>query len=795
MNKQSFRLTLMSQAVLLVIASTAQAQAAPTDLGSVQSSANVGAPQKNKQFSSKVYNRKQLKNSTQAVKAVTKSEIDLFGPDGGGMQALSILPNVRITSYNASSVSSRSQISMRGVKVGYNSIPGDLATNAITAELDGVPLNSLVQGTGWHSPEVPIGALMQGINAVQGPGNARERWYNSLGGTINFIPLQPSAHAHTKVDLSYGSFHTGVESVVHQTGDHNGWSSVFGVANANSHAIRDGVSNLPSHTLQAYAKTRKSLQNGSLSFGAYAVQNDEHRPNMIPISGAAATASGIGMNGTDGQGNAIGPIYSQQTSGFYSTLPATVWQKHNYVVDYMYWGRLRLNLAPDLKMSNTAWIRNGNINHYRQNYYLTGGANGEYYIEHSLTFGDRLAFDQTINPWNKLSYGGYFINSRSTNQYIGYTPRPGIGLEGNGLTAADINTGGNSVSLNTTTNQYWAAFLQDTVTPTTGLTIVPGVRFVNFETNFSNGSLGETTALGVASTAGDPSPDVSTSFHKVEPSLSANLAINPELSAFGSYGIAYHNPSESNYDTGSAVAPNLALLQLVKAKTYDMGLRYDGKEWAGLRDVYASIDVFRTQLTNQTIRYSNPNNPNQTIFGGGSATLTGADLQLRANVNRQWLGFANVGWLTSNWDSYVNFSSGQSFNGMPVSNAPKLTANFGVTYRYFRPDGVIDTTLWDQYNGASYLYDNTVGGPSTQQNPSYNLLNLKVKYSSAGLAHMIPGAQVATVSLSVMNLLNKQYNSTEYISKGGYFQTPNGGYIIANPGAPRAVFLSASLSF
>ena len=801
MNHHLLRLTRLGASLALAFGTPLAAHAATSqDLGSVQADASTGSSADSgtaTDATSRVYTHKQLQHATQPVKAVTRDEAALVGPDGGGMQALSLVPNVHITSYNATSVSSRSQISLRGVKVGYNSIPGDLSTNAITAELDGVPLNSLIQGTGWHSPETTIGALLQGINVVEGPGNPRERWYDSLGGTIDFIPLQPSRHAHTKVELSAGSFHTGIESIVHDTGEHDGWSSVFGLANANSHAIRDTGDNLPSHTVQAYFKTRKSLESGSLSLGAYAVQNDEQRPNMIPVSAADAAANGIGLYGTDGQGHAVGPVYSQQSSGYYSTLPRSVWQKHNYVVDYMYWGRLRLHLAPDLTLSNLTWIRNGNVNHYRQNDYVASSPGGEYYIEHSLTFGDRLAFDQRLDPHNLLSYGGYFIHARSNNQYIGYTPRAGISLLGDGITSADIN----GIGYNTTTNDFWAAFLQDKIKPVSSLTVVPGLRYVDFQTDFSNTSAQAATDLGLPAgfnaASGDLSPDVSTSFHKVEPSLGLNWALDPSVSAFGSYAIAYHNPSQGNYDQGKSTgaAPNLAALQLVKSASYDVGLRYANRQWHGLRNVYASIEYFHTQLSNQTVRYTNPNDPNQTTFGTGSATLRGVDLQLRAEANEHWRGFANLGWLSSHWDSYFSYKADQSFNGLPVSNAPKLTANAGITYRDFQPDGVIDTTLWDQYTGASYLFDNTVVGPSTQQNPGYNLLNLNVKYSSAGLARVIPGAQVASIALSVSNLLDKEYNSTEYISSGGYFQTPNGGYVIANPGAPRAVYLSLSAQF
>ncbi len=794
MKNRMFALSTLSTAIAFAFfpASGAWAQQAQS-LGSVQAEASVSAGTAPKAFASKVYTRKQLLGSTQPVKTVTREAIGLVGPAAGGMQALGLLPNVKISSYSPMSVSSRSTLSMRGVKVGNNSIPGDLASNSITAELDGVPLNSLIQGTGWHSPEVPIGALLQGINVVQGPGDARDRWYDSLGGTVNFIPLQPTSRPLTKLNVSLGSYSTRVFSLVHTTGDFHGWSSVFGVADAYSHSFRTGPT-LHSKTLQGYFKTRKSIENGSLSFGAYSLDNNEHRPNMIPVNASDAAANGIYLNGTGGSGE----LYSQQTSGFYSTLPPSLWQKHIYIKQNMAWTRLRLQLEPGWKMSNLVFVRDGNVEHFRQNYFVNAGAaganGGEYYTEHSLNYGDKLSFDQRLNPQNLLSYGGYFLSSRSINDYIGYTPNPSISVnENSGLTAADIN----SIGANTTTNIYWAAFLQDKFRPVRSLVIVPGIRFVSFETNFSNttqaqaASLGLSQAFAASTNTGDPTPDSSTNFHKYEPSLSLNWRIHPGLHAFASYAIAYHNPRDGNYDPVSTLAPDLALLQLVQAKTFDTGLRYDARHVNGLRDVYASVDYFNTKLSNETVKFSNLVN-NQRMFATGAATLQGIDLQLRADVDRNWRGFANLGWLNSKWDSYYSFSSNQSYSGQPVSNSPKITANLGVTYRYFSTAGVVDTTLWDQYTGAQYMFDNNLVAPTSQQIPSYNLLNLSVKDR---MPHLIPGAKLTTLSLSVMNMLNKEYNSTEYISQGGYFGTANGGYPIANPGAPREVFLTLSAAF
>ncbi|MHB1618920.1 MAG: TonB-dependent receptor [Sulfuricella sp.] len=768
-------------AVVFLNSFAAQA-AETTNLGSVQAeaaSSTTTAASESTNFDSKPLSDKAKQKSTQSVKTVSKSNITLFGPDAGGMQALSIIPNVQINSYNASSVSSRSSISMRGVKVGWNSIPGDLETNGITAELDGVPLNSLSQGTGWHSPEIPIGVLLSGVNVIQGPGNPDDRWYNSLGGTINFVPIQPTKDENSKISFSLGSFSTNVMSATHNTGEINGWSTVFGYARARSQSIRTTPDSLPSKSDQLYIKTRKQLANGSISFGAYAQQNDEYRPNMIPLV-ANPEIHLDGLNGT-------GPLYSQQTSGFYSTLPKSVWFKDNAVKNYMAWSRQRLDLAPDLQMTNMFWVRNGNIRHYRVNNY-NPPANVEYYTEHSNTLGDKLKFDAQLSKENTLSFGGYWINSRAESNYVGYAPSIGY-FAGNP----------SQIFFNTTHSSYWSVFAQDDFQPFSSLHIVPGIRVVGFQTDFMNNSPTVANNYYPSGLPQDPNlayvfdqnPNQSTNFVRTEPSIGFNWGIANGLNVYGNYAIARRNPTSRNYDKYPI---DISTIKLVRSKTYDIGLRYLGRHTAGLQKISGSIGYFHTMLDNQTIPRTVAGSQ-VTTFGYGSSTLKGFDIQLEGDLNDHWSGFSNLGWLKSNWNSFYSTTTNAYYNGYPISNSPSLTANAGITYKYFMPTGTVETTLWDQYYGHSNLYDNGNGAPTRQKKPGYNLVNLSVQARTTMFNSSIPGIKLTTISLQGLNLLDKKYNSTEYISSGGYFQTASSGYVIANAGAPRSIYLSISADF
>ncbi|EQD67305.1 TonB-dependent receptor, partial [mine drainage metagenome] len=136
-------------------------------------------------------------------------------------------------------------------------------------------------------------------------------------------------------------------------------------------------------------------------------------------------------------------------------------------------------------MSNMIWVRIGKVRHLRANNYLLPAnplyaqrgnpTNYEHYIERSKTFGDRLAFDERFNPMDTLSFGGYLIAARAKSDYQGYST-----FDGSSLATPE------QTDFNTTTSVYWAAFLQDDFRPIPRLKIVPGIRIVQFITDFSN---------------------------------------------------------------------------------------------------------------------------------------------------------------------------------------------------------------------------------------------------------------------------------------------------------------------
>ena len=772
--------TVMSIAQAGVTAPTTSGSPEDTQ-GSNQSIVNVGkvsaaaavetqSASSNNNFDNHVLSKTQIFHSSQSVTAVTKKQINLFNPSAGGVQALTNTPGVAVTGYNAGSVSGRSTVSLRGVQVGWNSVPGNLETNGITALFDGIPLNSVIQGTSWHSNEIPVGNLLSGINVIYGPGNPRSRWYDSIGGTINFIPVQPTRKSQAKVSVSYGSNQAETASAVADTGEKDGWSAVVATAIAHGDTFRTGAYNWPSQSNQIFAKVRKLFTAGRISFGAYWVKNNEMRPNDIPVSPIpGVTLAGLNQNA---------PLYSQTTSGFYSSLPNTVWFKNITNENYLFYNRLHLNIASDLKLANLLWYRHDTLHHVRFNlgFPPNNPVGEEDYFPDSSTYGDKLTFDASL-PFNLVSFGGYYISADTVNRGLPSNP--------------DIGTSNPTViNMNTYYNTFSAAFLEDHITPGYGLTLVPGIQMVNYKTQFINNNP-QYALIYPNARESNNHPDLSDDIVRFQPSLGVTFQPVKGFTTYANYAITYQNPTGGRF---SNMQTDLPALKPIKSTDYEVGFRIVKHQIMGFNKLFLNVNYYSDYLSNETIPIALASNPLVTTFGYGTATLNGVNATFSADLNRSWSSYLNLGLFHGYYNSYYSTTDNQSYNGNPVSGSPSMTMAFGVTYKKYYAGTLFSSTLWDQYYGHSYLFNNNTGAPSHQTNPGYNLLNVTLTARSTLLNKMLPGVKVTTIGLYFTNIFNKQYNSTEYVTSGGYFGT-GAGSILANPGAPRSVFGTISIQF
>ena len=254
--------------------------------------------------SNQLFTNKHIFKSSLSEVVINKKELQILPPVAGGIQALSMVPGIIVRGYNANVGAARNEIMIRGFASGWSSASPDYQSHKLMELFDGVPSTNL--DGHWVSSFFPFASMLQGINVIYGPGNPSSRWYASTGGTINFIPIQPTDKPGADVNFSVGSYNAYTEEADMRTGLIDGWSTVIAAGNTNSNNFRQYSSEYPTKADALYIKTVKTLENGYLSFGYYDVNTVEKRPNFIPVS----PLPGVYTNGLNGSGT----FYSEQTS-------------------------------------------------------------------------------------------------------------------------------------------------------------------------------------------------------------------------------------------------------------------------------------------------------------------------------------------------------------------------------------------------------------------------------------------------------------------------------------------------
>lgn len=710
--------------------------------------------------------------STETETRQRTSEVLSTTPNAGAAQALAQTEGMNVYGYGGTSSTARYEIVARGIKVGWSSVNGDVERNGITVLFDHVPMNNLISHNGqWDSNELPILKIISATHVIYGPGNPASRWFDSLGGTVDFIPIEPGRKPGASVGVTVGSDATLGTNFSVDTGEHNGWSSVFAGGYTSNHTFRTGSFNAPSQGRAFFGKTRDRFGNGTLSFGAYAADTDEFRPNFIPLSPiAGVTTEGL---------NANAPLYSQPTSGYYSSLPESVWFKQIKVQSALLYSRMNLGLAPDLRLHDELWYRYGYRLHYRITNYVPGNsANTEYYDPTSRTFGNRLAF-VLERPHNRVTVGAWWIQQRYHTPYAGYN-------------AADGTSAADPIQFNSDYlyNTYLQEFAQDRIQATRALSVTPGIAAQQFETQFYNAGAADFPAAAANPSASNVTTagDSSKSFSRVSPSLGLRYVLTRHVAFYGRYSPTYQNPTDNTF--GAYNTPvDLSTLQPVRSVDYEAGIKFRRH-----RRLEVNADYFYDQLSNETVA-TYLSNIQLTKFAAAAAVYRGVSLGFNATPDWHYRFWGNTTVQNDVYTTFVPSGTTQSYAGYPISNTAEQTINIGGEYHMLAGRTLVTPVILWQYVGRRYLFSNLAGAPTRQTLPGYALLNLAVNFRVPVRDPALSGLHSVRFSLGVDNVMDKQYNAVGYVTSGGYFGGSSAGAILVDPGAPRQYFLTADMHF
>lgn len=768
--------------------------------------------------------------SSETVKTLDQDQIRASSRVGGVAQAMMLVPGVSVSSYGATG-SQKSTISINGIKIGWAGYSGGNPDNgSVQPTFDGIPMNNPGNDL-WQATLIPQTSILQTINVTYGPGQPKDRWWTNIGGSLNFVPLQPSAKFGGDVAVTYGSYQTKNVAFDVQTGDLDGWRTVIagGWNDANNFMQgSDGYKN-PSYNYAYYIKTRHSFADGDgdFSIGAYVSRSSAQRPFTIPVS----PIPGVYLTGP----TTPGPLFSQQTTGFYTTLPYAVnWKLDTNAIE-MLWSKLNVRLSKITSVHNVVYFYHEHRLHFTplHDYLPPNQSSWEINRPSTHVFGDKLTLAFHL-PYNDVAAGGYLQFSQYYSQeqlYYPYQtfaetvspgPTPPPNLYGspsapNGQYDSDIF------------NQLNAdLFVQDTIKPISTLSITPGVREVSYSMDFYPN---ETSVFPLATQynpCGDlsqinpdpncltvnPSPTAHKTFFRAEPFVGVNWRALRWLAFYANYGWSYRYP-ENGGGTGPYVVIPAQNVHLEKGTDTIVGLKIHKRRWGPVTDMELDVSYSHLDYSHETI-------PTALASGGAllayaSSTYDGVNIFGDASPVHNFYVFANIGIVSAKFKNYLNGNTNPDgstiiYHNVPIPYTPTSNMSFGMYYIGHVGSVLIEPRLTYLRTGSQYAFDNNnnitaagafnsdsyvgVNGQTIDTSnvniPSYGLLNFSTSVDFP--TSWADGVRDLKATIEVDNLADKRYNAFEYVTAGGLYNTGTGA-VLAFPGAPRTWYLTLTASF
>ncbi|CAB3842315.1 Ferric-anguibactin receptor FatA [Achromobacter insuavis] len=544
--------------------------------------------------------------------------------------------------------------------------------------------------------------------------------FGTPGGLVNYVTKKPTDEPVRAIDLGYGSKGLLREHV--DLGGRAGASGAFGYRLNATHeegtTYNDGSLYRDSVSLALDARLSERL-----TWDFQSIYQDRKAVGIEPTITTSSMTGGK-LPGTVRNSDTLvgeGP-YANNHFRFYATgLKYQLNDAWTFSTNYSYSSTRTRRNESVLTLRNGA----GDYDDYRSDY-------GEAY---------------QYNQWQGMAEGKFNTGSLRHHVVLGaswqkqkndYSSNGVYQLMGTGnLRSQNTNTYYSDGSL----HLYRAAeitqkalFASDTVDLTDRWSVLGGVRYTNYEqTGFD--TTGARTSRYEKN--GVPTPTVALMFK-----------ITPQTMAYASY----MESLEPGSVVGTQYANYGALLDPLKSKQYELGVKTEQDDWA------ASAALFRIE---KKAEYSNAD---RVLVQDGKSIYQGLELAGSARIATNW----NVGGSLMLLDS--EYRQGVGFTGNRVAGAPKFVAAAQVAYSVPQLPG-LKLRADVKYTGKTMLDPGNVIDV-----PGYAIVNIGATYDTR-----IYGYET-TFRAGVNNLADKRY---------WLYQSPN--YV--KVGDPRTYGLSASLKF
>ncbi len=655
---------------------------------------------------------------------------------------------------------------------------------------DGVSINDVFNGGVTGSAENRNNVLLtpNNLGAVQifrGINNPAVNSYNSLGGTINFVPRQPGDKFAAEVGASGGSFGTYGAHITVDTGDYGGLKQIVSFQQDGSKGWIDGggdynsnlywgadaalgggnrvynhlLANL-NHGYTTYNMPIPLLQQYGTSYQWPANLNSAviHDTNWLDVLGAEIRLSSVASVENKlfaGRNEYLRTSYSNPANGF-NTASGYQLEDGGQTSDQAFWIQY-----PDVGSPSYDPVAAFGSTSQGTDYHFYGYT--------TWVVGDSASLKLAL-PGNAIAAGANITEGRlhSREYWYGSSPVPQVTGFNNAWDEHDVRTMG-------------SLYVQDDIALAGDrLHITPGVKYVLART-------GDTDAAGIYYYPVFGS--VSDTEHFVSPTLGVNFQVADGLNVFTAWGRNTKLPDITSYYNSINDYPGTGITQ-PKMKPeyvddYEVGARY---RRGGL---YAELNAYREMFKNTFIQGFNTATQLNYFLNGPTSQYQGLELQLK-----QDFGVVALGDLTGYFNyshnqaayggAFKSVDAGGSVNaGDPVANVPKNLVSLGALWKH---DGW-RVNLDGRYAGAQFI-PSTGGLPTNSTIPAFTVFNAGV---SKTLATGSPSlGKSLRLGLNVDNLFDRHYliTATDYGSGTAPGNTLRGIYA-----APRAVTGSVAVDF
>jgi outer membrane receptor protein involved in Fe transport len=240
--------------------------------------------------------------------------------------------------------------------------------------------------------------------------------------------------------------------------------------------------------------------------------------------------------------------------------------------------------------------------------------------------------------------------------------------------------------------------------------------------------------------------DRSDSFNHLSPKLSLSFKPQEDLVVYARYANGFRIPQATRLYSMKAGYEDVTL-DPETSNTYEMGLKkeFNKKTSIELSAYYMTIDDTIT-------RYKNSTNNEYYYDNGGSTIHQGIEMELRAQMSREWATKLAYSYSKHNYDNDPTYGDNE------MQQAPRQLANVRIFYMPTYLQGLTLMGEW-QYTSKWWMDDEH----SVSEYDGYNIGNVKVDYIFD---------KKLSLFAKVTNLTDKRYAVMANYAYGNYSYTP-----------------------